>query len=336
MSTTPVLPLFGRTWNLQVLTAQVPGQDQRTLLNISSDGDPGALRITFDIVMTVGHAFWEAKIAIWNMDPTTIGLITQGAEVSLSAGYQAQGAPTEIWRGTVFQPTFERVDVTDFVLTLHCILGLPEVQNRFMNDAIGPVQTQWQIVQRAAQSAGIKISHLDDESAFTQQTLPRGKTIFGTPTRLFAQIAQQNNMVSFYSPDGLVMGKPKASSGHPDITFAPFNPDAAPSSAPTYTTSLIGSPQQTELGVSFRVLLDPRLQVRLPLQQVKLDQTIIRQQALTLGKYASILNQDGVYLVAGIRHIGDSRRNEWYSEVVGVTSVNGLLALLGSNNASVN
>jgi hypothetical protein len=340
MSTSPTIPLFGRVWSLQVLTA--PGQgDQQTLLNVSTStgaDDDKALRIVFDVEMSVGHALWEASIAIYNLDPSDIGLITQGAEVSLSIGYEANGNPTELFRGFVFQPTFERQDVVDFVLTLHCLLGLPEVVNNFTNCATGPVSTQWNIVQQSAKSAGINIAHLDDPSAFTGQQLPRGRTIFGTPNRLFGQIAQQNNMVSFYSPQGLVMGKPGASSGTPDLIYAPPLAAGQQPSADEASIDrrLIGSPQQTDLGASFRVLGDPRLQIRLPLMQVKLDQAVIRQQALQIGQFASILNQDGVYLVAGVSHTGDSRGNQWYSEVVGVASVQGLLALLGSGNSSFN
>jgi hypothetical protein len=342
MSTPSTLPLFGRTWSLQVLSA--PGEgDQQTLLDVSTStgsGDEKALRITFDIRMTAGLALWEAAIAIYNLDPSTMGLITQGAEVSLSIGYES-GTQGEIWRGFVFQPTFERQDVVDFVLTLHCMVGLPELVGNIVNVTSGPVANQWDIVQRMLQSAGIPIAHIDPPSAFSQQQLPRGKTIFGKPSRFINQIAQQNNMVAFYSAAGAHIGDPGAATGTPDLIYAPpLGVGQQPSSdEASLTRSLIGSPQQTENGIAFRVLGDPRLQIRLPLMQVKLDQTVIRQQPFTYGttpKLASLLNQDGVYIVVGLNHLGDSRGNQWHTEVIGVTSVNGIFSLLGSGNASFN
>jgi hypothetical protein len=148
---------------------------------------------------------------------------------------------------------------------------------------------------------------------------------------LFGDIATQNNMVSFLGSDGLHMGKMQASNGTPDLTFAPLlGAGQAPATdEASITRSLIDSPQQTDVGVSFRVLLDPRLQCKLPPQQVKLDQAVIRQQAINYGQRPSLLTQDGVYMVAGIHIRGDSRGNEWYSEVIGVSAAQGLLSFLG-------
>jgi hypothetical protein len=334
-----MLPLFGRVWSLQVLTAPVQGQDQRTLLNVSTStgsDDDKALRIVFDVHMTAGHGYlWEANIEIYNLDPSTMGLITQGAQVSLAIGYEANGEPSEIFNGFVFQPTFERRDVTDFVLTLHCFLGLLDIVNNAMSVTTGPVSNQWDIVQKMVQSAGIKIAHIDPASSFSQQKLPRGKTIFGSPNKLLAQIASQNNLLSFYTPSGLMIGKPGSSSSTPDLTFAPpLGPGQQPSSdEASITRSLIGSPQQTQDGIVFRVLGDPRIQIRLPLMQVKIDQAVIRQQTFTVGsfpKLSSILNQDGVYYIAGVNHLGDSRGNTWVTECIGITSVTSLFPLLGN------
>jgi hypothetical protein len=333
MSTASTIPLFGRSWDLQVLSAPGNGE-QQVLLDLSSSAlEPAALRVTFDINMTASRALWTGDISIYNLDPRTIGLITQGAEVILSAGYQAEGQPTEIWRGIVFQPTFERVDVVDFVLTLHCFTGLKEIVQNFVNTAAGPIETQWSIVKKAAQSAGINIAYLDPESSFTGQKLPRGKTIFGSPDRLFGQIATQNDMVTFYSAQGLNMGKAKAASTAPDIIYAPPLPQGQQpaSNEASISRRLVGSPQQTDFGASFRVLLDPRLQIKLPLMQVQIDQAIIQQQTKDLGSTPSILTQDGIYLVAGVRHYGDSRGNEWNSDVIGVGSVGALLALVEGN-----
>jgi hypothetical protein len=340
MSTSPTLPLFGRVWSLQVLTAPGLGS-QQTLLDVSTStgaDDSNALRIVFDVHMSVGHALWEAHIKVYNLDLTTIGLITQGAEVSLSIGYEANGEPTEIWRGFVFQPTFQRENVTDFVLTLHCMVGLPELVNNIVNVTTGPVANQWEIVQRMAQAAGINIAHIDNASSFSQQQLPRGKTIFGSPSRLFGQIAAQNNLLSFYTPQGLMIGKPTGASSTPDITYAPplGNGQQPSSDEASITRSLIGSPQQTQDGVLFRVLGDPRLQIKLPLMQAKLDQAVIRQMPFTYGalpSLGSILNQDGVYYVVMVNHLGDSRGNDWYTEVIGVTSVNSLFALIGTGSS---
>ena len=69
----------------------------------------------------------------------------------------------------------------------------------------------------------------------------------------------------------------------------------------------------------------------MPAQQIKIDNTVIRQSPFSPGQNSTILTQDGVYIVGGPRRIGDSRGNEWYSEITGLTSNNGRLGLAGPN-----
>ena len=83
--------------------------------------------------------------------------------------------------------------------------------------------------------------------------------------------------------------------------------------------------------MNLRVLLDNRLRVKMPAQQIKIDNTVIRQNPLQPGTNSTILTQDGVYIVGGVRHIGDSRGHEWYSEITGLTSIQGRLGLAGAN-----
>lgn len=335
MSTTSTIPLFGRVWSLLVQTA-----DGQALLDISTStgsDDDKALRITFDVRMHASIDLWEAKIQIFNLDPTTIGLITQGAQVSLSIGYEASGPPSEIFRGVVFQPLFERQNVTDFVLTLECMVGLQEITESIVSVNTGPVTNQWSVVQQMAKSAGINIAHIDDASAFSSQTTPRGKTIFGTLNQFLPEIIALNQMLVFTSADGLNIGKPVGDSSQPDLIFAPpLGAGQQPSSdEASITRSLINSPQQTENGVAFRVLGDPRIKVKLPLMQVKLDQTVIRQMPFNFGtapKLGSILNQDGVYYAVMVNHLGDSRGNEWYTEVIGVSNVTDFFSIMGTSN----
>ncbi|MGI8770934.1 MAG: hypothetical protein ACR2JE_05820 [Acidobacteriaceae bacterium] len=257
--------------------------------------------------------------------------------VSLSAGYQADGTPAEIWRGLVFQPMFER-EGTDFKLSLRCIIGF--LEKRFISTTVGPIATQWEIVQRMCQSAlpkPIPIAHLDPPSAFNGRQMTRTSTIFGTPTRFLQQIAAQNGMVSYFDADGLHMGKLETPSTAPDITYGPpLAPGQQPhSDEANITRSLIETPQQTDFSVNFRVLLDPRPQTKLPPMLVKIDNTIIRQQPLQNLTNSSILTQDGVYIVAGVRHFGDSRGNEWYTEITGIAGPQNQLAFLakGAPNA---
>ena len=340
-------PLFGRSWNLQVLSAAVSGQDQQTLLTVSQSAwEPETLRITFDINQSGYKALWFADIAIYNLDPAATAqnsqgaaLIAQGAEVSLAVGYQASGQPTEIWRGQVFQVLWEREGITDTKLTLRCVCGLPWRTRNFISVATKAGQSQWQIVQQMAQGAKtpIPIAYCDPAVNFLPTVLPRSKTIFGTPDTLFHQIADQNNMTTFIGPNGLYIGKLENPGAPVDVIFAPplivgQQPEA---NEAQLTRSIVGTPQQTPgYGVNLRVLCDPRIKMKLPAMQVQIQNSIIRQAQRELGKFPSLLTQDGVYLVAGVRHYGDTRQNDWYTEITGVISVAGRLKMLGASGTN--
>jgi hypothetical protein len=69
---------------------------------------------------------------------------------------------------------------------------------------------------------------------------------------------------------------------------------------------------------------------------VKLDQTLIRQEKIRRGILQTRLDEDGLYRVAGVMHIGDTRGNEWYTEVVAVGFMGKLAATLDNFNQTVN
>lgn len=317
-------PLFGRAWWLSVYTAS-GGQ-----LVVSSDAwDPEALRVTFDIQQSGYTAFWWADICIYNANAATEQiLIEQGDDVILNAGYQKGDNYGLIFTGKVFQPMWERENVTDYKITLRCFVGLEQVYQNFVSASFARLSTQTDIVAGMAKQARspIQIDSVD-MAALRQKKLSRGKPVFGSPSKYFGQIADENYFSTFMSERGLTLGD-LAPSGVPDVTYAPALPPTStlsPTAGVNYT--LIGTPQQTQEGVNFRVLLDSRLKVKRPGMQAKLDMTQIRQLPLTFGASQSVVapfEKTGTYIIAGVRHHGDTRGNDWYTDITGVTQ-NGLL-----------
>jgi hypothetical protein len=318
--------------------APANGNQQQTLMDISSQDDQTKeMRLTFEIATYMYRALWYAEITIYNPNLQTIRMINTGAEVSLSVGYVSQGGTlAEIFRGKVFQPFFERDDAANTSLKLLCFTGLKELIDNMVKVQLGPLATQRQIVLEMAKKAmngPIPIAYLAPDSDFSVGALPRSTTIFGKPSHLFAQVASANEMALFFAPDGLHMGKLKRSDANPDITYAPPLTDSIPVNpldphSPDVSRTLLGTPTQTDGGVDFRVLLDPRLILKLPPMQVKLQQVVIQQSPF---QYKSILTQDGVYFPVGVTHVGDSRGNTWESLVTALSSINGVAALLATS-----
>lgn len=82
----------------------------------------------------------------------------------------------------------------------------------------------------------------------------------------------------------------------------------------TPDTGLIGSPTLTELGADFRVLMNPdlvpgrRVQMRADFVQLGQSGTEFRRVRTTA---------DGIYKIMETRHIGDSRGQDWYTDIIG-------------------
>ena len=106
----------------------------------------------------------------------------------------------------------------------------------------------------------------------------------------------------------------------PDITYAsPLPPDYV-SGIPdkSVTRSVIGVPKQTPFGVIFRVFLDPRLKVQVPPLLIQLDVQVISQIKVPYPLTPFLpLDQSRQFVVAQVKHVGDSRGQEWSTEVTG-------------------
>lgn len=47
---------------------------------------------------------------------------------------------------------------------------------------------------------------------------------------------------------------------------------------------------------------------------------IIRQAPIVFGVLLPRLDRDGLYKIVRVVHVGDTRGNEWYSEITGINS----------------
>ena len=319
--------LFGRRWQLDIT-----GQSKKyTLSSDQEKGDP--LRVRFRVHTKWYEWYWTADIEIWNPNeqlssfflsqgstatsgspPTQASQSTQpppiqqGMQVSLQAGYQSPGQYGEIFNGFVLQPMFDRVNQTDFVVTLHCIIGLIPSARNSISDVYGPSLTQMQIIQQMAKKAYYPISTGTIASSLSNKSLSFHKVVFGSPKKFFKEIAEDNNMQtwleskSLWNVGDLIKDFPK----EPKYTFTP-------------KTGIVGTPQQQQFGVRCRLLLNPNVKVSNPPMAVKIDNTVIQQLQVNPGDWSalSVLSQTNTYCVVEANYFGDTRGNEWYTDFLG-------------------
>ncbi len=318
---------LGRVWSLMVSSSENPSSGD-VISYSTSDWDPEALRITFEVVQQP-RALWHAEIAIYNLNAQTEQQALQaGCWVELYAGYRG-ALPGLIFKGRVFQPMWERIRGIDYKITLRCIIGLQEMMGNFVNLSLSANSTQANVIQTMARQAHRPFATtLVDLNAYQKQ-LPRGKVVFGSVADYFGQIGDDNNTPWFMSADIPAMGAVTNGTQPADYTYAPPIPLGANyQQQPGVNYTLLSTPQQTQTGVSFMVEMDSRLIVRRnPWQVVGLNMSQINQAPLQIGQYYTPLSQSGEYVVVGIRHVGDSRGEDWYTEVEAATP-GGILAAL--------
>jgi hypothetical protein len=294
-------------------------------ISISSDTEPNALRVVFQ-VRQVMMALWSAVISVYNLNEQTASYIIgqgnssavqtpavqQGLPVTLSAGYYGQGANYgQIWDGNVIQVAWERENQTDFKLTLNCLTNLdPSGMARnplIYNSAVA--LSQRQIIENLAASCfhPIPLGTITDN--LNDGTLPRGKVMFGSPRKYLNEHARNNNTQFWFGGKGALsmsnLLEDLPDHPTPDVTLTPM-------------TGIIGTPRQIQGGVTFRCTMNPNIYLNKPPRYVKLDQTQITQLLYQYGEFPGILSQSGVYAIIDVSYSGDTRGQDWYTDATGM------------------
>ena len=342
------LQFWLRAWEIDITTPQ----GTYTITN----GQPGceSLRVSFNVEMYAYplQAFWQAEVVIYNLSAaiakqilqssTSIGRawnfaqpIAMGDSVSISAGYQYTGSGTFnpaaqlLYKGRVFQSIWTRENVTDYKLTLRLITALVEDLWNVANIPLGPGTSDLEKVNQVTKYSTneIPIERIDDAASaiLDQHKLPGSQALRDRPLSIIEDVAYQHNLYSWISWKGLNIRSfgPSDFKNLPAYAYGP--PDLPGSYAPTGTTTgqihktLIGVPQQTQDGVTFRVLMDSTPRVGDVVQLA--PGTIINPVALQYGgnTLPPIPSGSGLYIVARLHHVGDSRGNDWYTEILGMS-----------------
>lgn len=316
--------LFGQAWELVVTYADGLGATDITVT--SNAWEPGALRMTFEVLQSaITSPWWFADIKVYNLNDQTIQNIMSGATwVTLKAGFQTSpGLYSVIWSGPVFQVTRTREQIVDEVVTLHCV-ATPNATYGVVNVATGPGSTQSTLVNRMAKAVGLSISLGSKASAALDSVAyPRGRGVFGKPMKYMAQMADSHFMFAFQNGSQAFISELQNPDTLPDLVYEPPpGPGQSTQQTPLaagVTQSIIGTPQQIPQGVLFTVLLDPRLQVQLPPLVVQLQNTLFTQTLNLPGQGLPTALPNLTFLVSQVRHTGDTRGNDWQTEVTGVS-----------------
>ena len=149
-----------------------------------------------------------------------------------------------------------------------------------------------------------------DQSVEALKVLPRGKVMFGM-ARDFMRSAAKTTQTVWSIQDGKAIMVPETS----------YMPGEIP--VITAETGMVGLPEQTQNGVTIKMLLNPSVKIG---RLIQIDNASVQryEYSLNVGQQAqneriqqqAKLQDDGFYYVMVAEHSGDTRGNEYYTEVI--------------------
>ena len=149
-----------------------------------------------------------------------------------------------------------------------------------------------------------------DPPVAPQQGLPRGKVMFGM-ARDFMRWTARTEQCVWSIQDGKAIFVPETSYMPGDIPVI------------TADTGMVGLPEQTQNGITIKMLLNPSVKIG---RLINVDNASVQQYeySLNVGQQAqneriqqqAKLQDDGFYYVMIAEHSGDTRGNEYYTEVI--------------------
>lgn len=308
---------YGRRWKLELTTTA------NSIVIEQKDMKTDSLRITFSVDYARYQAFYMADITIWNLKAETLNMIlvgqVEGTEVELSAGYM-DGKFGKIFKGQVFQCIFTREDAKDYKLKLRCVDGYKVFVGSFTSFSVTKEYNYQTVLNAIAAYSSERIPVGTVSQNMKVKPMPRGVSAFG-PTKIALGKLVADNNATYRVIDNKLEIMKLEDNLDPMLTYI------SPKSG------LIGTPEQYDYGVKFKCLLNPDLALKNPPKGVVFTDTMINVSSMsgpsTTGALPPLLATgpdseankwlEGLFQIAGVKHYGDTRGNDWYSEVYGLT-----------------
>lgn len=284
--------------------------------------DLSNLRIKFSIKRTDSATPNSADIRVYNVsDTTALALLaaltpeTDGilqntiGQVILQAGYNNDFGV--IFQGNIWQIILGRESATDTFVDIIAGDGANAYNFAIMNNTIdvsanqGTTQSdQVNAIASVTKPLGVDLGYVQNLAG---SSLPRGKVMYGNANKYLRAVSQNTNQTW-----SIQNGK---------INFIPVN-SYLPGTVVTLTskTGLIGTPQQTNVGLNIKCLINPFIQVGtlVNINEASVAQFKIDPSAKGTANLPAPRTQDGIYYVMTIEHSGDTRGQEWYSSIVAI------------------
>lgn len=270
--------------------------------------DLSELRVTFQIRRGDLQTPNSADVRIYNVaDQTAHRIRSEGTRIVIQAGYE--GNFGLIFDGTIKQVRKGRVDARDSYVDITAADGDMAYNYSTLAVSLAAGATPDDAMQAFVKSMAAQGISQGYKPELSTNGSVRGRVYYGMTRDELREWAEVQDVL-WSIQDGKLTLIPKTS----------YIPGEVPviSSA----TGLIGVPEQTQNGIEMRVLLNPSLKIG---ERIKLDSTVnlyrygldVPSQAVSEFQRQQIkTNADGLYYVMVANHSGDTRGNDWYTDLI--------------------
>ena len=261
--------------------------------------DVSQLRCSFRITKAMDAEPNYSETSIFNLAiGTENALVQSGQRIFIEAGYEGDQYGL-IYKGRVIQPIRSKEEGTTYRLTLISLDGDDFANNAFVSTCLTRGQNAQSVLGACIADAGSVIERGAISEGLSGVKLSRGKVMFGQPQEYLRQLAKSQNAI-YYLNDGQVNFIKAADL--PPGEIMELNPGSG----------LIGEVTQNEDGVTVRSLLNPRINLN---TLIHVGGEYVTSARVQKDKQAQALPGGGVYKVIKLTHTGDTRGNDWYTEM---------------------
>ena len=297
--------IYPRKWRIFVTT------DAGTALDVSD------LKVTFEVSKAMGYQPQQAKAVIYNLAPETQNtIISTGAQFIIEAGYDGDQYGV-IFQGNILRSWSQRSDGTEYTLGLLGLDGAAFLGYGMISGSYAAGATPRQIITDSITKVTVPTQLGQLPQQMSETKLPRGKVIFGRAADCYRQIAKGDGAM-MYIDDGVV-----------NLVKADEIPQGKLIEL-TPQSGLIGTPTQTQTGISAECLLNPRLKLG---GMVKVSAQYINQAEGSLGTYQIPLASNGQYRVIKLTHKGDTRGDQWATSFEAISQAGAIPGMIGTSAA---
>ncbi|MFG1188718.1 phage protein [Xanthobacter flavus] len=278
------------------------------------------LRIRFVVQQSTTPAPGQADITITNLSNATANRIQKEYDrIVLQAGYRDGGAST-IFMGEIVQKRGPgRENSTDTYFNILAKEGQKGYSNAFISKTLASGHTfrdQVDACLDVLKEYGITAGYIADLGS---TKMPRGRAMFGMVREQLRTICASTNATWWVEGTKLNITKnTQALPGDPIVLNS--------------ATGMIGMPVQTIDGVEVRCLLNPKIKHG---GLIKIDEASIQRAKYVLDTKDSYMADvetldkqiaaDGVYQVLFRTHYGDTRGNEYYTDLICIPAQGGVI-----------